>query len=513
MNHRRKVRLIWAALLIVVALLPVIAHYRAKAAAEKFKAQLRAQGEKLSIDELVPLPPLNTPNGARDFLDAMSRLTSFNAEIQPSPMKMVQPGQARITWQQSTLPTEKSDDIWPGLRAHLETNRAALADLREALRQPVLHFQVQYSQSFSALLPHLAPLKSASQRLSAATVMAMRDQRTDEAFANLQALVALPAHHREEPFMISQLVRCATVAIAASATWEALHYPRWSDEQLATLQTAWEAVQTIPQMERALAMERACVLEQYAKARESLNQLGLVNFSGGGGALEDLADAGNKIMEDPAVGFDQLMDRFPRRWVWKWWNCYDDEIWFLQTVQRSLDVARQAANGLPFVPLQDNLKAETSRIGEPPRQFLLVRGMGVDTYPKAVDKVLVTETQRRVVLTAIALKRFERRVGKLPSELTALVPAFLSAVPLDPMDGKPLRYRLSGTNSFSLYSVGLDGFDDGGDVRPKEANSKSFFWTQGKDSVWPQPATMEQLREFNSQLEQKRARSSVKSRR
>jgi len=281
----------------------VIAHYRAKAALEKFKAQLRAQGEKLSIDELVPLPPLNTPNGAKDFLDALSRLTSFNADIQPGVMRMVQPGYARIAWQQSTMPTDKSDDIWPGLRAHLETNQAALADLCEALRQPVLHFQVQYHQGFSALLPHLARSKSASQRLSAAMVMAMRDERMGEAFTDLQALVALPAHYREEPFIISQLVRCATVTIAASATWEAMQYPRWNEEHLAELQSAWESVQTIPQMERALAMERACVLEQYARARESLNQLGLVNFSGGGGALEDLTDAGNKMMDDPAAGF------------------------------------------------------------------------------------------------------------------------------------------------------------------------------------------------------------------
>jgi hypothetical protein len=122
-----------------------------------------------------------------------------------------------------------------------------------------------------------------------------------------------------------------------------------------------------------------------------------------------------------------------------------------------------------------------------------------------VDKVLVTETQRRIVVVAIAVKRFERRFGKLPSDLNALGPAFLSAVPPDPMDGRPLRYRPSGTNSFLLYSVGLDGVDDNGDSSPKESGSRNFFWMQGKDAVWPQPATAEQVREFNSQLEQKRA--------
>ena len=122
-----------------------------------------------------------------------------------------------------------------------------------------------------------------------------------------------------------------------------------------------------------------------------------------------------------------------------------------------------------------------------------------------MDKAVVGETQRRVVVTAIALKRFERLIGRLPPDLTTLVPGFLSAVPLDPMDGKPLRYRLSETNTFLLYSVGLDGKDDNGDVSPQMPGSRNFFWTQSKDSVWPQPATAEQLRESSSQLEQKRA--------
>lgn len=505
MTRRKKV--IWAAAILgVLVLVPVITHYRAKAAAEKYRTQLRAQGEKFSIDELVPLPPLDTPNGARAFLDALSRLTSWDAEIQPGVTKMVQPGHARITWQQPTLPTDKSEDIWPALRAHLETNRAALADLRQAIQQPVLHFQVNYHQGFNALLPHLARSKSASQRLLAATVMAMHEGRTEEAFANLQALVALPARYREEPFVISQLVRCAIVAIAASATWEVLQYPHWSEERLGQLQSAWEAVQTIPQMERALTMERACVLVEYEKARESLTRFDSLGGLGGtSSALQDLAEAGNQLMTDPAEGFASLIERFPLRWGWKWWNCYHDETWYLQAVQRSLDAARGTTNGQPFVPLQDKVKAEARRIGDTPPQFLLARLLAVDVSSKVVEKSVVAETQCRVALTAVALKRFERRFGKRPTDLNALVPMLLPAVPLDPMDGQSLRYRLSDTNSFLLYSVGLDGVDDGGDVNPKEPNSRSFFWTQCKDFVWPQPATAEQLREFNAQLEQKRA--------
>jgi hypothetical protein len=311
-NRRRKLLWIWvAALVFVLALLPVIAHFRAKAALKEFKAQLVARGEKLSIDELVPRPSLDTPNGANAVLKAIANLTTFSYEILPGVMKTLEPGRARIAWQQATLPTESSEDIWPGLRAYVDTNRAALADLCKATEQPVLHFPVQYHLGFSAGWSHLPQLRSGSQSLSAAAVMALRDGRTDEAFANLRALISLPAQHREEPFVISQLVRCAMAAMAANPTWEALCYADWSDEQLAQLQAAWQSLQVVPQMERALAMERDCALLEYARARESLDRLGQLSFPAGGSRLADLAEVGNKMLDDPARGLRRSWTVFP----------------------------------------------------------------------------------------------------------------------------------------------------------------------------------------------------------
>src|SRR5678810_153039 len=65
-----------------------------------------------------------------------------------------------------------------------------------------------------------------------------------------------------------------------------------------------------------------------------------------------------------------------------------------------------------------------------------------------------------VMKTAIALKRYELKHGKSPTDLAALVPEFLPAVPIDLMIGKPLHYRVNPDNSFTLYSVGNDGCDN-----------------------------------------------------
>ena len=62
---------------------------------------------------------------------------------------------------------------------------------------------------------------------------------------------------------------------------------------------------------------------------------------------------------------------------------------------------------------------------------------------------------------AIALARFHTRNGKWPQTLTELVPRLLPEVPLDRLDGRPIRYRVSASGPM-LYSVWADRVDDGG---------------------------------------------------
>ena len=96
-------------------------------------------------------------------------------------------------------------------------------------------------------------------------------------------------------------------------------------------------------------------------------------------------------------------------------------------------------------------------------------------------------TLHQMVSAAVALKRYELRHGQLPQSLALLVPEFLAQAPQDCMDGQPLRYRLNGDGSFTLYSVGEDGQDEGGDPSAadsdKERQNKSPW--AGRDWVWP----------------------------
>jgi hypothetical protein len=83
----------------------------------------------------------------------------------------------------------------------------------------------------------------------------------------------------------------------------------------------------------------------------------------------------------------------------------------------------------------------------------------------AVSKVAFsgrrTQAWLRCAAVALAAERYRQKYGHWPERLTDLAPEFLGAVPADPFDGRPLRYRRD-KEGVVVYSVGPDGKDDGG---------------------------------------------------
>ena len=107
-------------------------------------------------------------------------------------------------------------------------------------------------------------------------------------------------------------------------------------------------------------------------------------------------------------------------------------------------------------------------------------------------RVMLQEAGRQIIVTAIALKRYQLKHGNYPPDLNSLVPEFVPNVPFDPVDGQPLRYRPKTDGTFLLYSIGENGKDDNGNPSiEKGVQSTSLYWQNAHalDWVWPQPAT------------------------
>ena len=131
--------------------------------------------------------------------------------------------------------------------------------------------------------------------------------------------------------------------------------------------------------------------------------------------------------------------------------------------------------------------------------FHFIISSSLNAFETAFKKVMKVETAKQMTITAIALKRFQLKHGSFPQQLAELTPEFLASVPLDPVDGQPLRYRLNADGSFTLYSVAENGKDDGGDPAMEPgAQSASFQWQNAHalDWVWPQPATAAEVQKY-----------------
>ncbi|MBC7327838.1 hypothetical protein H5T87_06955 [bacterium] len=74
-----------------------------------------------------------------------------------------------------------------------------------------------------------------------------------------------------------------------------------------------------------------------------------------------------------------------------------------------------------------------------------------------------------------ALKAYKSDKGELPDRLSELYPGYLPKIPIDPFDGKPLRYS---KEKRIIYSVGKDLEDSGGSIGEKG------YWFEWKDPTF-----------------------------
>lgn len=510
LTRRKLVFLIPAGVVLIAGVWAAGCFWRAKHAVNVYRNQLIAAGEKLTVKELLPPAIPDDQNGAELFRTAASGIANLSKTLletnAPYPMAAIVPGRALVRWQQPDIVETSSTTVtnsWSEVAAELAKIAPSLALLDELADWHTIDYKFDYFQGFRGLLPMLAPLKHATQQLGIATVFALHDGDSPAACAHLRGMLALVRANEHERLAISQLVRFAISAITFGATWEFLQSPTVTDAQLAALQRDWQELEFIVATENAMLMERAVSEMTLDDMRASSDEFRTVTGvglggRGGGGGGSGLVDTVTDFAKETWKQTEEKSREVRWRVAWS----YPDQLRMLQGKQVLIETLRFVRTNQNFVDALAVQQQQLAAVGfvadEDDESFGWLNGefelqylfsQGVRSLEKIITKVLAAEAGRRLVVTAIALKRHQLRHQKLPTALAELVPEFLPAVPTDPADAEPLRYRLNTDGTFLLYSIGKDGVDDDGD--PKNANEKSSSksWQMGRDWVWPQPAT------------------------
>jgi len=495
---RRKAASRLALLAGTLLLLAWALQYRLTSSESRYEHQLRAAGEKLSIEELWPPAARPESNGAALFKETIAAWNNggFLESNAPVAMSLVAPGKAVVAWAQ---PDARLDHVvaWQDVEEALSRCRDDLEEVRLAAQRPVLDFKLDYREGPSLLIPHLAPLKKAAQRLVTAELCDLHEGDVARAVTNVEVMLELANAMMQERLAISQLIRMAMAQQAMAATWELLQATNLSDQQLAAIQGDWTGVHFLEPAHDAIAMDRAIDKMALEKMRSSSAEF--QQFDSRYGTSGSRPSSGSflwELMQELTTGL-KARTRAAR---WRFGASYPDELCMLKGFQAVLEEYREVRSGRPYAPVLAQQSSRLASLGLTPTKDELsgenLRGFVsvgvVASLSGILNRVFVAETEREMAITALALKRYQLAHGRYPAELSALLPQFIDVLPKDLADGQPLRYGLRPDGTFLLYSIGEDGKDDGGDGS-MATQSVSLIWQKGRDLVWPLPATLEEI--------------------
>ena len=103
------------------------------------------------------------------------------------------------------------------------------------------------------------------------------------------------------------------------------------------------------------------------------------------------------------------------------------------------------------------------------RGYCILSGISLSGSSKVLLRDANHRARVRTALVALGVERYRLlNGGRLPDELTALTPAILQSIPIDPYDGKPVRFKRT-DKGYVIYCIGPDEKDHGGTEKVRDA--------------------------------------------
>jgi hypothetical protein len=505
MKRAWKILFVVFAILVGAVLISIIHHYQLRAATNAYIAELKAKGEPMDLAQVLPQPVPPEENSADTFRKAAAMIKDDQSLLSTNDydaMKMVAPGKAAVCSRQSEAWSYNATNSWKEVEAAVAHDTNYFALLRQIIEKPIFDFRIHYKAGMDHLdftNLYLMEVKYAALRLQTAAVSDLHRSDDTSAVSDLRTTLAIAKAMPGEHLLISELVRIAIASIAVSGTWEILQSTNVTDEQLAALQKDWASLEFFHSMETSMEMERAISLITITKWRGIYSEFG-----------SQLVDTpANSWLPTPNLAALDRLRIKSHIFQWRYWWSYPDEVRELEGEEMLLDTCRAAQTNEALLSIQNELQTNIATLAIPTNEntyfwpldpvnvdFRFALSDSVPSEIKAFSRAMRMEAARRIVVTAIALKRYQLKHGDYPQSLSVLTPEFLPAVPNDPIDGQPMRYRRNSDGSFTLYSIGDDGKDDGGNPTSANPQHKSLYWQSERDWVWPQPATAEEIQKF-----------------
>ncbi len=381
---------------------------------EKRYAEMRAAGYPVTLAELNDYYalPADVEDNTELWLRAMrlSETTSSSVALENLPVvgyvSDIPPvGQP---WAEHDFVVTYLDDLREVLTAIHEA-----ADAGGGVRLPQ-----DFEQGPLILLPNVQQIRRLARLLSLEMHLRAHDGDIAGAADSLRATFTVGKTLERDPVLVSFLVRVAVDGIAVADTTQLLNTVDLATADLQAIQEDLRRIEYVTDLHHAMVGEQTMGLMYY----DDVTTLG---FSPVAARFLRIAAPAAKVKR-----FDLMRDAVAATNV-PWHEAFSS--------------IRLAVRWKPNkMSLTDYLVEQAL----PAFEACFVAGGRATARVRSLD-------------AAIAAELFRRDQGDWPAVLNDLVPQYLPAVPIDPFDGKPLRYIVENTG-FVIYSVGDDLVDDQG---------------------------------------------------
>lgn len=341
-------------------------------------------------------------------------------------------------------PAQYSAEAFARLEAELMPLEPALDAARHLAWFPYGRFPVVYAQiPIGTCMFHLEEVSRTTRLLALDARRHAQAGNLKEAMQSCRAALNGARSVGDEPLLGSQLSRISSAAVACQAIEYALSQGEPDPKDLGELQGLLELEDGHQGLMLGLRGDRA-MLHRSFEAIEN----GEVSWA-------DLARGFNvrQSWKDeylPQLAVQRIFAEHPR---------------YLSLLNRQIEVA-----ALPLHQQSTAARAFDADVKAFPRDIWLLR-LAEPAGSAAFDASVRHHANVRCLLVLLAAERYRRAQGRWPKALEDLTPQFLASVPEDPFDGKPLRYRIL-PDGVVVYSVGLDGADDGGHIDREHPTAK-----------------------------------------
>jgi hypothetical protein len=402
--------------------------------AQQFK-WLESQGYPVTLTQLNDwyVLPEGAENAADLYLEAFACVVEWDREAAKS-LPVVGSG----VLPEPNAPPDK--EICALMQDYLTDNAEGLEWLNQAAQLKHARYPVDFREGLTVLMSWLSDIRRCIRLYAVQMLLAVENGDKPAFMDSFSGASALVGSLSQMPSQTGQFVRIACTPLLTTSLKRALSCLRFTDQELMRLSALLESHNDVTLLIRGTAGQ-VCLLADSIR----FPRFPIEDYAGGGSRIPGLL-----IRPYRALG---LTDR--------------DLADYLELVGDMLSEPAPTAQAL----LESGRAMERKRTAIPQTHWL------VHAIAPAWERIGELYARFHAGLEsaqmALAVLRYRLQHQCLPDSLDDLVPELADTVPMDPFGGQALRYKRQG-KGFMIYSVGVDGQDNGGIKRDPGNRDKNY---------------------------------------